>query len=208
MTGAPLPEIKVLEGSLTDGDETVLVNASNTQVDLGSGVSAAIARACGPSFQAHIHAARDKVYRGPMSPGDVLFTHAGDHPRAKYVAHAAVMDYRGAGGVAHPDAVRIERCLVNLWKGLESVPGEDRLSVALPALGAGTGRLGVRLPTELACKTLEMHLASISSTRIGRVTFYGYMLHEWIAILDVVRTHFDLPESAIPAELRGLLSDP
>ena len=36
--------IEVVQGSLTDGDERVLVNASNTNAMLGSGVSGAIRR--------------------------------------------------------------------------------------------------------------------------------------------------------------------
>ena len=52
-----MPTFLVVHGSLTDGAETVLVNASNTNCELGSGVSGAIRRACGLGYQEHIMAA-------------------------------------------------------------------------------------------------------------------------------------------------------
>jgi hypothetical protein len=51
--------IEVRVGSLTDGDETVLINASNTLAWLGSGVSSAIPDACGGEmYQRAIERAR------------------------------------------------------------------------------------------------------------------------------------------------------
>ena len=86
--------IFIKEGSLTDGDESVLVNASNTNAQLGTGVSAAIRQACGKGYQEKIFAALEEKFHGPMKPGEVLLTDAGTHPRAAWVAHVAVMDYR------------------------------------------------------------------------------------------------------------------
>jgi O-acetyl-ADP-ribose deacetylase len=183
------PRIAVVQGSLTDGRETVLVNASNTNAALGSGVSGAIRRACGPGFQEHILAALRETYGGPMEPGDVLVTDAGAHPTAKWVAHVAVMDYReGFTGSSFPTPAVIQKGCQNLWAAIEAL-GEDA-TVAMAALGAGTGQLGVRTPTEIACKTLAEHIASRGSTHIVGVTFYGFMLYEHLAIVDVVKAHF------------------
>ena len=87
-------KVIIKQGSLTDGDETVLVNASNTNAQLGTGVSAAIRQACGAGYQEKVLAALEHEFHGPMQPGQVLLTHAGTHPRAIWVAHVAVMDYR------------------------------------------------------------------------------------------------------------------
>jgi O-acetyl-ADP-ribose deacetylase (regulator of RNase III) len=48
MKGSTATERRVLvtQGSLTEGTETLLVNASNTNARLGSGVSGAIGAAC------------------------------------------------------------------------------------------------------------------------------------------------------------------
>ena len=60
----------------------------------------------------------------------------------------------------------------------------------MPALGAGTGQLGVREPTRIACETLLLHLERTSATKIRAVTFYGYMLHEHMAVADEVSRQF------------------
>jgi O-acetyl-ADP-ribose deacetylase (regulator of RNase III) len=182
-------EILVRSGSLTEGSETVLVNASNTHVSLGSGVSAAIAASCGPGYQATISAALAARFGGPMAPGDVLVTDAGTHPRARWVAHVAVMDYRpGSPEGATPTLPRIERACRSLWSTLESLP-DDALSVAMVALGAGVGGLGVRSPTRIACETLRAHARETPASRIARVVFYGYTMLEHANVADEVKRH-------------------
>lgn len=187
------PRIAVVQGSLTDGTETVLVNASNTNVMLGSGVSGAIRQACGAGYQAHIAKALAERFKGPMTPGDVLVTDAGAHPTAKWVAHIAVMDYRqGMTGSSFPTLAVIHNGCTKLWPAIEEL-GED-VTVAMVALGAGTGQLGVREPTRVACETLSRHIDTHPASHIKGVTFYGFMLHEHMAIAEVVKTTF--PETA------------
>jgi O-acetyl-ADP-ribose deacetylase (regulator of RNase III) len=181
--------IQVEQGSLTSGNALVLVNASNTQGNLGSGVSAAIAAACGAGFQAEIHQALHQHFGASMEPGSVLLTSAGKHPRARHVAHVAVMDYRaGFTGDSFPSLGLIERCCVNLWAALETLPGELPVTVAMVALGAGTGQLGVKDSVAAACVTLRRHLEKPS--RIQAVTFYGYQLVEYLAMAHEVARHF------------------
>lgn len=182
-------DVVVRRGSLTEGDDTLLVNASNTGVWLGSGVSAAIARACGPGYQERIRAQLEAVYGGEMEPGQVLVTDAGAHPRARWVAHVAVMDYRsGHQGSTGPTLDTIRVATRNLWRACESLPGG--LRVAMVALGAGVGGLGVRGPTEIACDTLLAHLGETVTTSIASVTFYGYLTHEYEAVAEVVTSRF------------------
>jgi O-acetyl-ADP-ribose deacetylase len=192
--GAPSIAINVVQGSLTDGQETVLVNASNTNVALGSGVSGAIRRACGgDGYQEHIKQKMIDRFKGPMTPGDVLMTDAGAHPTAKWVAHIAVMDYReGFTGRSFPTLETIKKGCTKLWPAIEEVAGNDGgVTVAMVALGGGTGQLGVREPTQIACDTLRQHLdMKTTNTKIKGVSFYGFMLHEHMAISDVVKTSF------------------
>ncbi len=196
--------IEVHEGSVTDADVDVIVNASNTIGALGSGVSGAIRVACGPGFQEAIERALADA-GGPMEPGGVLVTDAGAHHRARHMVHVAVMDYRDDARRVRPDAERIRRGSEELWRAVETLPagggGEPggAYSVGMVALGAGTGALGERLPTEIACETLREHLARHPSSRIGRVVFHGFTLPEYINILDVVSRWFDVE---VPAELR------
>lgn len=192
-------QIEVRQGSVTDADVDVLVNASNTIGALGSGVSAAIRGACGPGFQGTIDQALVPG-GGSMGPGDVLLTHAGTHPRARFVVHVAVMDYRDTPAARpFPDSARITRGSEKLWRLLEELPGT--VSVGMVALGAGTGGLGERLPTAIACATLQAHLAVTPATKIGRVVFHGYALPEFCNVLDVVSDAFPVDPSAIDAKV-------
>lgn len=180
-------EIEIAQGSLTDGKELVLVNASNTNAELGTGVSGAIRRSCGAGYQEQITRAMHKSFGGVMEPGEVLLTNAGKHPTARYVAHVAVMDYReGFTDASFPSKDLIVTCCERLWETLEKIKEEPSLSVAMVALGAGTGQLGVRYPTEVAADTLFAHHLKEPNSRIRKVVFYGYQLNEFLVMAEVL----------------------
>lgn len=196
-------KIIIRQGSLTDGDESVLVNASNTNAQLGTGVSAAIHQACGKGYQEKILAELERQFHGPMQPGQVLLTDAGTHPRAAWVAHVAVMDYReGFNGSSFPTVDRIRLACERLWDVIEAIPDEGTHSVAMVALGAGTGNLGVAEPTRIAAQTLKAHVAIHPNTRIDRVTFYGFQLPEYIAVAHVLAVEFPEVKDQLPEEVR------
>ncbi|MHB8874834.1 MAG: macro domain-containing protein [Myxococcaceae bacterium] len=200
-------DIALAQGSLTEGNELLLVNASNTNAVLGSGVSGAIRAACGRGYQEHIQEELQRQFAGPMNPGEVMLTDAGAHPRAKYVAHVAVMDYReGFSGGSYPTLDVFRTGCERLWDLAEGLTSESRVSVAMVALGAGTGNLGVREPTRVACETLKAHLALHSESRIARVVFYGYSLPELLVIAQAVCKQFPGAEASLPVELRAALA--
>lgn len=189
-------------GSLTDGHESVLVNASNTNCKLGTGVSGALSRSCGPRFQEQISLELTRKFGGPMKPGQVLVTHAGKHPRARWVAHVAVMDYReGFSGASFPTQETIRTGCEQLWDAVETIVGDGKLSVAMVALGGGTGNLGVREPVRIAAETLIAHEAIHKNTRIEKVVFYGYMENEYIAMAEVLLKMFPDIEATLPKDV-------
>ncbi len=196
--------IQVVQGSLTDGGETLLVNASNTNVALGSGVSGAIRRACGPGYQEHISRALEEAHRGPMEPGQVLITDAGAHPRARWIAHVAVMDYRdGFTGSSFPTLDLIRVCWASFFHAVDTL--SEPVTVAMVALGAGTGQLGARASTEIACTSLLAYeRAHVGTSKLLGCTFYGFQLHEYAAIAEVVSGAFPEVLKAIPADVRAL----
>lgn len=202
-----MPTFRVVHGSLTDGTETVLVNASNTNCQLGSGVSGAIRRACGPDYQEHIIEALHARFGRAMPPGEVLITDAGSHPHARYVAHVAIMDYRhGLGAESFPSLPLIRQACARLWQELEGLRSAAPISVAMVALGGGTGKLGVRQPTAVACQTLAEHLSRHRDTALGRLVFYGYELPEYLAMVEVVGAHFSLEPGSVSAEVQDYLN--
>jgi O-acetyl-ADP-ribose deacetylase (regulator of RNase III) len=194
--------IEVKPGSLTDGDASVLVNASNTGLRLGSGVSHAIRLGCGGAdYQKTLFTFLEDELGGELPPGDVCLTDAGSHPRARHVLHAAVMDYReGSPAGREPDATRIEAICQKLWPAVEALGGEQ--SIAMVALGAGTGGMGLRDTTEIACRSLRAHQEQVGEqSRIKRVCFYGFELHEFVITAEVVAAHFTLERDALPEEV-------
>lgn len=195
--------ISVWHGSIGDADVDVLVNASNTQLRLGSGVSAAIAASCGAGFQARLTALLQERWPGGMEPGDVVITDAHSHAQASHVAHVAVMDYRErADARPRPDAARIERGCAELWRQIAALPRQ--VSVGMVALGAGTGGMGLRDSVSIACRALQRQLED-DAGGITRVVFVAYDQLEFVNTLAAVRDHFDVDLSDIdPAAIRLL----
>lgn len=199
-------KIDVRQGSVTDADVDVIVNASNTLGQLGSGVSGAIRVACGPAFQDAIFTALER-HGGSMAPGDVILTHAGAHRRAKFVVHVAVMDYRDNAKQVFPDEARIRRGSERLWQLIDDALPNGTYSIGMVALGAGTGSLGVTMPTEVACETLKAHLAPRDSSKIGSVLFHGFMTTEYVNVLDVVSAAFpEMDTSHVDPEVLALIA--
>lgn len=199
-------KIEVRHGSVTDvdADVDVIINASNTLGQLGSGVSGAIRVACGAGFQDTIYAALEKR-GGAMTPGDVILTHAGSHPRAKFIVHVAVMDYRTHAKHVFPDAARIRKGSERLWKILDDALPNGSYAIGMVALGAGTGSLGVRLPTTIACETLKAHLAERTTSKIGTVRFHGFTNIEYVNVLDIVSASFPVDTSDVAPEILEMI---
>src|SRR5262245_61467991 len=65
-----------------------IINASNPEVALGSGVSGAIRDACGGSvFQQLVRDAWKDEFDEPLEPGDCLVTGAGSYAAFRWVLH-------------------------------------------------------------------------------------------------------------------------
>jgi len=80
--------IELRRGDITrQPDVDAIVNAANTELWLGSGVSGAIAAAGGPDIE------EEAVSKGPIRLGQAIETTAGNLPN-RYVIHAAAMGYR------------------------------------------------------------------------------------------------------------------
>jgi hypothetical protein len=58
----------------------------------------------------------------------------------------------------------------------------------------------VRDPTQIACEALRGY----RGTKVAGCTFYGYALHEYAAVADVVCSVFPEVTETIPAEVRAL----
>jgi O-acetyl-ADP-ribose deacetylase (regulator of RNase III) len=135
--------IRVEEGDITTAAVDAIVNAANTQLQLGSGVAGAISRAGGPSIQEECDA------HGPIALGDAAITGAGDLP-AQYVIHAASMEPSQPTG--EEDLRR--SCVRCLELAEEYALG----SIAFPAIGTGVGGLSLQRCAEILLEEVRRHI--------------------------------------------------
>ncbi len=110
-----------------------IVNASNTILNLGSGVSGILKRMC-PELQNVMWEWLNR--NGFLKPGEIAVT---PYPceEFEYAMHAAVMDYRNEAEKINPDYERIEKICKNIAKFL----GDKKTKVITPLLGTGVGGL-------------------------------------------------------------------
>ena len=155
-------------GSITDSavGAHAVVNASNPEVALGSGVSGAIRTACGgAAFQKEVRERLMEDFGGSLEPDDCLVTSAGCATSFRWVLHVAAVNYRRAdpetGGVSGP--LRIETCFRAALDAAESVASQEGLQgsfvLATPLLGAGHGGLGPVIAAEVMIGTVRRFMA-------------------------------------------------
>jgi len=130
---------------LNETSATFIVNASNTKMLLGSGVSMAFKRHCGIELQEEM---TDKFNRLDciLKKGDVVATSSGNAKNFKYALHAAVMDYnQGVRGLDKlPTISDIENILINIESYLKWYAKEkssESIKLVLPLMGCGVGKL-------------------------------------------------------------------
>lgn len=117
--------MEVHNGNILDLDVDVIVNATNTQLQHGGGLAAAIVDAGGPSIQEE----SDEI--GWCDLGSAVATAAGALS-ARHVIHVPTIDYSAGRSAATLDEIeRGTKAALDLAKGLRA------RSIAFPLLGAG-----------------------------------------------------------------------
>lgn len=118
--------MKIIYGNITNADGVdFIVNASNTRLILGSGVSMAIKRHCGFEIE------REMALFAPINLGDVVKTSAGKATNFKALLHAAITD------IKIPTTIQVVHdALINIDKYCT-----QNSKLAIPLLGTGSGKL-------------------------------------------------------------------
>ncbi len=140
-------QFELTYGNLVEKEADFIVNASNTELNLGSGVSKAFYEHCGgEGYQLELDNLKAKHLKekGPIEQGEVIISDAGSAKNFTYALHAAVMNYSDA---SRPGAPTYETVAAALDRILEIV--EEKIIteevhspiVVLPLLGCGVGGL-------------------------------------------------------------------
>jgi O-acetyl-ADP-ribose deacetylase (regulator of RNase III) len=150
--------IVILEGDITEQEVDAIVNAANSELQLGAGVAGAIRERGGPSIQQECDA------HGPVAVGEAAVTGAGELP-AKFVIHAAGMP---PGGQASEDSIRS-----SVKRSLELAREQGCRSIAVPAIGAGIGGFSAQRCAEILLEEARAHLAGETPLEEVRFVLYG-----------------------------------
>ena len=134
--------VEFRKGDTTEADVDAVVNAANTQLQLGAGVAGAIRRKGGPAIQQEC----DQV--GPVELGEAAIT-SGGQLKARYVIHAAGMHLGGG--------VTADSCQAATVNSLHRAEEKQLRSIAFPAIGTGVGGLDMGSCAEIMLRAVRGH---------------------------------------------------
>lgn len=140
-------DLNFVKGDLLNQEADFIVNASNTTLKLGSGVSMVLKRACGSELQFAMDKIRESIYKQEslIEPGSVFATPAFELNSARFILHAAVINYNP--GVKQfegkPTLETIRQILENTIPYLEYFYDKTarKPTIAFPFIGCGVGGL-------------------------------------------------------------------
>ena len=144
--------INIKKGDLLNEDNaTFIVNASNTRLILGSGVSMAFKRHCGHELQQEMIAIWENI--DALKKGDVVATSSGKAMNFEYALHVAVMNYdQGTRGHDKlPTLNDVQNSLINIESYIQWYFNEkstQNIKLVIPLMGCGVGGLDKRIVIE------------------------------------------------------------
>ncbi len=162
--------VEVTLGDITKYTADAIVNASNTRLELGAGVSGAIRRRAQPDLQRTLFAI---ARRSPIKPGEVVATRSFGLPKTSRIFHAAT-----ASGDPKVVARAIKNCL-------HQAEDEALQSIATPALGTGTGGLSTKVFGELLFREVRDFVSEVPEHGLERVGVVLWTVEDFDGVLRV-----------------------
>jgi len=177
-------EIIIKKGNLLNEDADFIVNASNTKLLLGSGVSMAFKRHCNKNLQNEMDTYLHTISKGELNHGDVAITSSCAY-NFKYAIHTAVMNYNKGmrRKNKNPTLQTISDILYNIEKYLLLYANETKkpIKIVFPLMGCGVGGLSkidvLNLYKEFFSKKIEIEC---------EVVIYGFNEDDYKMILEVM----------------------
>ncbi len=150
-------KVTLQQGDITDADVDAVVNAANTDLQLGAGVAGAIRRRGGPTIQQEC----DVI--GPVPLGEAAIT-GGGQLKARHVIHAASMHL---GGMTSEDSLRV--ATINSLKRAEE---KQLISLAFPAIGTGIAGFSLVRCAQIMLEEVRTHLSRPTSLQHVRFVLF------------------------------------
>ena len=164
-------KIETFCGSIIDCPTQVIINAANSQVALGSGVSGAIREACGGNaFQRECHEILEELYDDYLPRGEVMAT-GGGSSQFRWILHAATIDF-SQGQYTSQDVVR--KSMISILKSAEEIIEEndlDGLSIGVPLLGSDVGGLSIQESCDALCEGMKIYFRGCRDSLISEIHF-------------------------------------
>lgn len=145
------------QGDVTEAAVDAIVNAANTDLQLGAGVAGAIRRKGGPEIQAEC----DRIGAVPL--GEAAVT-GGGQLKAKYVIHAASMRF---GTLATADSLR-----TSTRNSLLRAAEKGIKTIAFPAVGTGIAGFPMDQCAEIMLDEVTQHLRGKTSLEQVRFVLF------------------------------------
>ncbi len=147
-------EIELVQGDITESDTDAIVNAANSQLELGAGVAGAIRSKGGPSIQEECNAI------GHCPVGGAVIT-GGGKLKARHIIHAV-----GPRQSEGNEDDKLKNATLNSLKVAE----ENNLkSITLPAISTGVYGFPLNACARIMLTTVKEYLTS--TTKIERILF-------------------------------------
>ncbi len=151
-------KITIVKGDIVAQDTDAIVNAANTDLQLGSGVAGAIRRADDGTIQREC----DRI--GRIQLGEAAIT-SGGATGIPWVIHAAGM-HLGSGAAV--DTVRL-----SVRNSLLRAKEKEIRSVAFPAIGTGVGGVSLEGCAQVSLEEARNHLAGETTLEEIRFVLYS-----------------------------------
>jgi len=152
-------ELSVTRQDITECDVEAIVNAANTEFQMGGGVAGVIKQKGGRIIE------QEAEKQGPVEPGEAVIT-TGGKLKARYVIHAATMklDFKTDLGI-------IRKATAN---SLKLAQEKNISSIAFCALGCGVGRISYEAAAKVMAQEVFRYLRETENPSLEKIVFALY----------------------------------
>jgi len=159
-------EIIVIKGDITEVDIEAIVNPANNLLAMGGALAAVIKKKGGKIIE------EEALKQGPIEVAETVLTSAG-LLRAKYVIHAVTMKMPACrqAGIFKTNAEIIRKAAFN---ALLCAQTNNISSIALPALGCGTGKFDYEAASKIMAQEVFRYLREVKNPALKKIVFVLY----------------------------------